>query len=103
MPVKRRNHGRAKKNRGHTDFQRCDNCHRACPKDKAIKRYQVRNVIEAAAADDLKLAILIENFEIPKSFDKSVLCISCAVHKRVVRSRSVEKRKLRGAAARAAN
>lgn len=95
MTQKRKNHGRSKKNRGHTDFLRCDNCRRACPKDKAIKRFQIRNVIEAAAVDDLKLATIYESFEVPKAYNKVVYCISCAVHNRTVRARSAENRKIR--------
>ncbi|KAM0686679.1 ribosomal protein S26E [Conglomerata obtusa] len=95
MTQKRKNHGRAKKNCGHTDFLRCDNCHRAIPKDKAIKRFQMRNIIEAAAGDDLKLATIYEAFDIPKVYNKVIYCISCAVHNRTVRVRSAENRKIR--------
>lgn len=95
MTKKRANNGRNKKNRGHTDFIRCDNCYRACPKDKAIKRFQMKNVIEAAATLDLNEATVYPTFEIPKYYNKTVYCISCAVHNRTVKVRSAEDRKIR--------
>ncbi|KAM0673196.1 40S ribosomal protein S26 [Gurleya vavrai] len=95
MTQKRKNHGRCKHNRGNVSFIRCDNCRKAVPKDKAIKRFQIRNVIEAAAVDDLKLATIYDSFDIPKAYNKVIYCISCAVHNRTVRVRSAENRKIR--------
>jgi len=46
MPKKRRNNGRAKKNKGNGDQRRCDNCGKSIHKDKAIKRFQVRNMVD---------------------------------------------------------
>lgn len=95
MTKKRANSGRNKNNRGSTDFLRCDNCYRACPKDKAIKRFQIKNVIEAAATLDLQEATVYADFQIPKYYNKVVYCISCAVHNRTVKVRSAEQRKVR--------
>lgn len=95
MTVKRRNHGRSKKNRGAVKPIQCDKCGAFVPKDKAIKRYKIVPLVEHASLDDLKIATIYETFEIPRMGYKSHLCISCACHARVVRVRSRTGRKIR--------
>jgi small subunit ribosomal protein S26e len=97
MPSKRRNNGRSKNNKGHSSIVRCTNCGRCVPKDKAVKRFQQRNMVDASSKRDIKdnYAYDGQDFQIPKVYVKLAYCISCAVHARIVRVRSVEDRKIR--------
>ncbi|XP_051912579.1 40S ribosomal protein S26-like [Hippocampus zosterae] len=95
MPVKRRNHGRNKKNRGHVKPIVCSNCGRLCPKDKAVKRFMIKDIVDASFKRDLEAASAYSNYTIPKLCLKNQYCISCAIHARIVRVRSREDRRIR--------
>mmetsp|Transcript_6661 Transcript_6661/g.20785 ORF Transcript_6661/g.20785 Transcript_6661/m.20785 type:complete len:104 (-) Transcript_6661:190-501(-) len=95
MTVKRRAHGRNKKGRGHVHRVRCASTGKAIPKDKAIKRFVVRNIVDASSMRDIRDASAYESYALPKLYIKQYYCIEAAVHQRIVRSRSRTDRKIR--------
>merc|ERR1712227_523782 len=72
------------------------NCRRCVPKDKAIKKFTVRDIIDAASKDDVaKASALKTPSQVPKIMLKMYYCVSCAIHARIVAVRSVVDRRKR--------
>eukprot|EP00179_Madagascaria_erythrocladioides_P007701 CAMPEP_0198309372 /NCGR_PEP_ID=MMETSP1450-20131203/1782_1 /TAXON_ID=753684 ORGANISM="Madagascaria erythrocladiodes, Strain CCMP3234" /NCGR_SAMPLE_ID=MMETSP1450 /ASSEMBLY_ACC=CAM_ASM_001115 /LENGTH=114 /DNA_ID=CAMNT_0044012127 /DNA_START=108 /DNA_END=452 /DNA_ORIENTATION=+ len=95
MTVKRRNHGRNRHGRNHTRQVNCDGCGCKPAKDKAIKRFTVRNIVDKSSLRDLTDACTIPNYELPKFYIKLHYCVSCAVHRKTVRPRNRQTRRER--------
>ncbi len=97
MTKKRRNTGRNKPAgaRGHVRRVRCETSGALVPKDKAVKRYIVRNIVDASALRDLQESSVIDGYMLPKLYRKVYYSISAAIHSRVVRVRSRTNRRNR--------
>ena len=67
------------------------------PKDKAVKRFVVRNMLDQASARDVAESspVYSQNFPLPKLYMKQRYCIACAIHSRTVRARPENERKIR--------
>lgn len=95
MPVKRKNGGRSKANRGATNNLHCNQCGALVGKDKAISRATNNAIIEQATMDDLSLASIYSKPDVPTFFNIESYCVSCACHLRIVKVRAECHRKER--------
>jgi small subunit ribosomal protein S26e len=99
MPKKRRNNGRNKNHKGHSDPIHCENCFRLCPKDKAIKRFLIKNMVDGSSKRDIEEVSIYnegdEKYQMPKLYIKNQYCVSCGIHARIVRVRSTVDRRIR--------
>jgi small subunit ribosomal protein S26e len=95
MTKKRRNNGRNKNNRGHVKRVHCVFSNKLIPKDKAVTRYIVRNIIESSGLRDIQEACVYESYCLPKMYFKNTYSIEAAIHNKIVRVRSRSGRKNR--------
>jgi len=95
MTKKRRNGGRNKNNRGKVKRVHCIYSGKLVPKDKAVSRYVVKNIIESSSLRDVQEACVFDYYALPKMYFKNTYSIEAAIHSRIVRVRSKEKRRIR--------
>lgn len=99
MPKKRRNNGRNLCNKGKSISVNCNNCTRLCPKDKAIKRYVIKNMVDGSSKRDIEEASAYRdseaNVSMPRLYIKNQWCIACGIHARIVKVRKTEDKRIR--------
>jgi len=91
MPYKRKSRGRSKGDKGRSGYVQCDICGELVPRDKAKKVSRRVSLVDPVLARELQQ----KGAYIPVRMETKYYCISCAVHRGLVKVRSKEERKLR--------
>ncbi|UCE96433.1 MAG: 30S ribosomal protein S26e [Candidatus Bathyarchaeota archaeon] len=89
MPVKRKSRGRSKGGKGKSSFVQCSSCSELVPRDK-VKRVSRRvSMVDYALAKELRQ----KGTYISSPVETRFYCVSCAVHRGVVKVRSRTERR----------
>ena len=92
MPKKRTSRGRTKGGKGSAGTVHCSQCGAMVPRDKAKKITGRITLVEPTLAKELKA----QGAYIAPSTDVKFYCVSCAVHRGVVKVRSEADRRSTG-------
>lgn len=91
MPFKRKSRGRSKGGKGRSDLVQCAACGEMVPRDKAKKVTRRVSMVDYALAKELRQ----KGAYIAAPVETKYYCISCAVHRRVVKVRAKNERRKR--------
>ena len=88
MPQKRKSRGRAKGGKGRSGFVQCDMCGAHVPRDKAKKHTAYFSPVDSALAKELRS----QGAFITRTRVEKYYCVSCAVHRGMVKVRAKAER-----------
>ncbi|UCD72657.1 MAG: 30S ribosomal protein S26e [Candidatus Bathyarchaeota archaeon] len=89
MPKKRRSGGRSKGGKGKSNLVQCSSCGGLIPRDKAKRSTRWVSLVDRQLGRELRSQGAI----LPRKRVTRYYCVSCAVHRRVVKVRSRDLRK----------
>ncbi|MCW4049469.1 MAG: 30S ribosomal protein S26e [Candidatus Bathyarchaeota archaeon] len=89
MPKKRSSGGRSKGGKGRSGMVQCSYCGAQVPRDKAKRQTRYTSLVDSRTLKELR----DQGATINRTKTTKYLCISCAVHRGVVKIRSKTDRK----------
>lgn len=89
MPKKRSSGGRSKGGKGRTGMVQCSYCGAQVPRDKAKRVTRWTSLVDSRLLKELQ----DQGARVSRERTTKYLCISCAVHRGVVKVRGKEERK----------
>lgn len=91
MPFKRKSRGRSKGGKGSGTVVQCASCGQVVPRDKAKRETRRISLVDYALAKELRQ----KGTYIASSSDTKYYCVSCAVHRGIVKVRAEKERRMR--------
>ena len=91
LPFKRKSRGRAKGGKGSSTMVQCAGCGGLVPRDKAKRSTRRVSLVDSALAKELRQ----KGTYIASSADTRYYCVSCAVHRGIVKVRAENERHTR--------
>jgi len=89
MPFKRKSRGRSKGQKGRSSLVQCSGCGELVPRDKAKKSTRRLTLVDPVLSKELRQ----KGAYLPTHVATKYYCVSCAVHRGIVRVRSKDSRK----------
>jgi len=91
LPFKRKSRGRSKGDKGSSGTVQCAMCGQVVPRDKAKKVTRRTSLVDAQLARELRQ----KGTYMASWVDTKYYCVSCAVHRGVVKVRARDERRFR--------
>jgi len=91
LPFKRKSRGRSKGSKGSSGVIQCAGCGQLVPRDKAKKSTRRLSIVDPQLAKELRQ----KGAYIAMPSDTKYYCVSCAVHRGIVKVRAESERRMR--------